>query len=168
MKFREKKLHCSEHLLENLKIEISEINQVISTIHWREDFSILLGDDEHCHQRAYNKAFEIEFLKLNWLNQPKLNDTPKLIGDFGKGMAFVEVQFGNSATLYRDYYKFQYGLQKGLLSLAVLIVPDDEYEFFPTRRKSVNNMANFKLAERYCTVLPINVPVWIIGLKPEN
>lgn len=168
MKYRDKKFHCGKRLLENLNSEISEINKVLRTIQWKDDFSIQSGDDEHSHQRAYNKAFEIEFLKLNWKTQPKLNDSPKLIGDFSKGMAFVEVQFGNSATLYRDYYKFQYGLQNGLLSLAVLIVPDDEYEFFPTRRKSVNNMANFKLAERYCTVLPINVPVWIIGLKPEN
>jgi len=53
-------------------------------------------------------------------------------------------------------------------SLAVLIVPYNEHEFFPTRPKSVHNMANFKLAERYFTVLPISVPTWIIGLLPEN
>ena len=83
-------------------------------------------------------------------------------------LIFIEVQFGNSSALYRDFYKFQYGLQNGLLSFAVLIVPDNEYEFFPTRPKSVHNMANFKLAERYFTILPINVPTWIIGLLPDN
>jgi len=83
-------------------------------------------------------------------------------------MVFVEVQFGNSSTLYRDFYKFQYGLQNGLLSLAVLIVPVNEYEFFPTRPKSVHNMANYKLALRYFSILAISVPIWIIGLLNEN
>ena len=58
----------------------------------------------------YNKAFEIEFAKYDWLLQPLLYDNPKLIGDFAKNDVFVEIQFGNSATLYRDYYKFHYGL----------------------------------------------------------
>jgi hypothetical protein len=55
--------------------------------------------------------------------QPTLRTQRKLIGDFRKGLVFVQIQFGNCATLYRDYYKFQYGLANGLLSLAVLIVP---------------------------------------------
>ena len=97
-----------------------------------------------------------------------MREAPNLVGDFRKGLVFVEIQFGNSSTLYRDFYKFQYGLQNGQLSLAVLIVPKKEYDFFPTRRSSVQNMANSKLAESYFTVLPINVPTWIIGLIPEN
>jgi len=110
----------------------------------------------------------MEFAKYDWKTQPKLKDSPKLVGDFSKGLVFVEIQFGNSSTLYRDFYKFQYGLQNGLLSLAVLIVPDNEYSFFPTRIESVQNMANFRLAMRNFTVLPINVPTWIIGLLPDE
>ena len=83
-------------------------------------------------------------------------------------LVFGEIQFGNSATLYRDFYKFQYGLQNGLLSLAVLIVPHDEYRFFPTRPASVKNMANFPLALRHFTVLPISVPTIIYGLLSDN
>ena len=73
---------------------------------------------------------------------------------------FVEVQFGNSATLYRDFYKFQ----NGLLSLSVLIVPTNPKEFFPTRPRSISNMAEYDLALRYFTVLPIAVPAMVIGL----
>ena len=154
--------------MESLQSEITEIEDVVNAVQWKEAFSISFGEDIVSHQRAYNKAFEVEFLKNSWETQPKLTDSPRLIGDFSKGMVFIEIQFGNSSTLYRDFYKFQYGLQNGLLSLAVLIVPDNEYEFFPTRSKSVQNMANFKLAERYFTILPISVPTWIIGLKPDN
>ena len=61
MKYREKKLHCSEHLMKNLHSEISEIEEVVKAIQWKEEFSISLGDEIFSHQRAYNKAFEIEF-----------------------------------------------------------------------------------------------------------
>ena len=168
MKYREKKLHCSERLIGNLQLEITDIETVVTAVQWKEEFSTSFGEDTVYHQRAYNKTFEAEFLKYGWKSQPKLKDSPRLIGDFSKGLVFIEIQFGNSSTLYRDFYKFQYGLQHELLSLAVLIVPDNEYEFFPTRPKSVHNMANFKLAERYFTILPINVPTWIIGLRPAN
>jgi hypothetical protein len=80
----------------------------------------------------------------------------------------VEVQFGNSSALYRDYYKFHYGLQKGLLSLAVLVVPTNPLQFFPTRPRSVANMAEYDLAYQYLKVLPIPVPILLIGLLPEN
>jgi len=50
----------------------------------------------------------------------------------------------------------------------VLIVPNDEYMFFPTRPSSVNNMANYKLALRYFTVLPISVPTIIYGLLADD
>ncbi len=108
------------------------------------------------------------FLELGWEPQPLLREEPKLIGDFRKGLVFVEVQFGNSSTLYRDYYKFQYGLANGLLSLAVLIVPTAAKKFFPTRAASVQNMAEYQLAKTCLSILPINVPTLLIGLLPEN
>ena len=168
MKYIEKLLHCEKRLINSFQAEIIDIKTVIEAIKWNESFSISLNNENLTHQRAYNKALEIEFLKYGWETQPRIKDSPRLIGDFSKGLVFVEVQFGNSSTLYRDFYKFQYGLQNGIFSLAVLIVPYNEYEFFPTRPKSVKNMANFKLAERYFTVLPISVPTWIIGLLPKN
>ena len=61
-------------------------------------------------------------------------------------------------------YLFQYGLQNGLLSLSVLIVPVNPKEFFPTRPRSISNMAEYDLALRYFTVLPISVPTMVIGL----
>lgn len=36
------------------------------------------------------------------------------------------------------------------------------------KTSSVVNMAEFVLAERYLTMLPIRVPVLLIGLLPEN
>jgi len=168
MKFNYEYLHCSNTLLESLQSEISEITSVIDGVDWLPELSIATSTGILKHQAAYNKSFENAFLELDWQVQPLLCNSPRLIGDFAKGMVFGEVHFGNSATLYRDFYKFQYGLQNGLLSLAILIVPNDEYKFFPTRPASVKNMANFTLANRCFTILPISIPTIIFGLKAND
>ena len=157
-------LHCGEHLKNSLKTEIEEVVQVVESIEWEDEFKFVQSDSIIFHQTAYNKRFEIEFQKLGWDTKPRLSTNPRLIGDFRKNLVFVEVQFGNSATLYRDFYKFQYGLQNGLLSLSVLIVPVNPKAFFPTRPRSISNMAEYDLALRYFTVLPISVPTMVIGL----
>jgi hypothetical protein len=167
MKFKEEYFFCSPRLLRNVD-EVHEIFSCIDSIKWKPEFEIQHNGTEYQHQTAYNKAFDAEFFKYNWQPQPTLCENPKLIGDFQKNDVFVEIQFGNSATIYRDYYKFHFGLTKNLLSLAVLIVPTKPKEFFPTRPASVNNMAEFDFAYRYFKLLPIPVPILLIGLLPEN
>jgi hypothetical protein len=169
MKYKKKYFHCGDFLQNSLKSQIDEIVQCVTKIKWEPEFIFESnGRNILRHQRAYNKAFDTKFRNFKWEQQPLLLKNPRLIGDFRKGLVFVEIQFGNSATLYRDYYKFQYGHANGLLSLAVLIVPTNPAEFFPTRPSSVNNMAEYELANRYLTMLPIRVPVLLIGLLPEN
>lgn len=160
--------HCGDYLRRTLSDSISEIESVTDGVKWSPNFSFSENGTSCEHQSGYNTAFTKAFLSLDWEPQPILRETPKLIGDFRKGLVFVEVQFGNSSALYRDYYKFQYGLANGLLSLAVLIVPKNPKKFFPTRPASVQNMAEYDLAQNYLSVLPINVPVLLIGLLPEN
>jgi hypothetical protein len=164
MKFEHQYYHCSNQLKNTLSAEISEIFKAVNSVSWQEEFSF----DSTLHQAGYNKALADQFASLGWEDQPLLRTNPKLIGDHRKGLVFVEIQFGNSATLYRDYYKFQYGLANGLLSLAVLVVPTAPKKFFPTRPRSVQNMAEYNIAENYLTVLPINVPTLLIGLLPSN
>ena len=169
MQHQDKYYHCGDYLRKSLEGPIEEITLCVKRVRWEEEFQLMTNEGRGLvHQRAYNKAFEVEFLSCGWESQPLLSESPRLIGDFRKELVFVEVQFGNSATLYRDYYKFQYGLANGLLSLAVLIVPTDPIAFFPTRSSSVRNMAEFELADRYFTVLPIRVPTLLIGLQPKN
>lgn len=167
MKYKSEYFYCSPRLLQNID-EMNEIYSCIRRIDWQPEFDICIENRTYKYQNAYNKAFGIQFLKFGWDSQPKLCDKPRLVGDFQKNDVFVEIQFGNSATLYRDYYKFHYGLTHRLLSLAVLIVPINPKEFFPTRPRSVNNMAEFDLAFRYFKLLPIPIPIVLIGLLPEN
>ena len=160
--------HCGDQLKKTLDQEINEIESVVSQVQWSSSFQYEENGKTLEHQTAYNKTFSGQFAGLGWEAQPLLRVKPKLIGDFRKGLVFVEIQFGNSSALYRDYYKFQYGLANGLLSLSVLIVPTKPSEFFPTRPKSVMNMAEYDLAHTCLTVLPINTPVLLVGLLPEN
>ena len=163
-------LHCDEHLQRSLKNEIDEVLSVVDGIEWQPVFkSVRLGKPIE-HQKAYNKRFEDEFKKLGWKIGPRLSDKPRLIGDFGKNLVFGEIQFGTSPTLYRDFYKFQYGHQHDLLGLGVLITPVNPKEFFPIRKSktSVSNMAEYNLALRYFTILPISVPTMVIGLKADS
>ena len=127
-------LHCGEHLKNSLKTKIEEVIQVVESMEWRDAFELIQPGSTVFHQTAYNKRFEIEFQKLGWETKPRLSTNPRLIGDFRKNLVFVEVQFGNSATLYRDFYKFQYGLQNGILSLSVLIVPVNPKDRLNPRR----------------------------------
>lgn len=167
MKSKKAYFNCSERLLRNVD-EVNEIDACIERVKWQHRFKYVSEGHTYEHQAAYNKALEVEFSKLGWTLRPLLYENPRLIGDFQKSDVFIEVQFGNSATLYRDYYKFHYGLTHNLLSLAVLIVPTYPKLFFPTRPASVNNMADFDLACRYYKLLPIPVPILLIGLLPEN
>ncbi|MBS4024004.1 MAG: hypothetical protein KGZ79_16565 [Dethiobacter sp.] len=131
LKFKSEYLFCSPRLLKN----VYEVNEIYECVQWQPHFTINVNGTTYEHQTAYNKAFELQFSNYNWSRQPMLIDNPRLIGDYQKNDVFVEIQFGNSATLYRDYYKFHFGLTHGLLSLAVLIVPTKPTEFFPTRPK---------------------------------
>ena len=168
MKFIEQYFHCGDHLQATFAEQLGEVYDCVGAVPWKREFSLTVDGKKVAYQTAYNKALEIEFAERGWEIQPVLMKRPRFVGDFRKHLVFVEVQFGNSATLYRDYYKFQYGLGNGLLSVAVLIVPTDPDAFFPTRVKSVHNMAKYSLAEQYLTAMPINVPTLLIGLLPEN
>lgn len=160
--------HCGKYLKQTLCREIAEVESAIASVKWAHDFEYSDNGTACRHQAGYNRAFAAEFASRGWEPQPILRESPKLIGDFRKGLVFVEVQFGNSSALYRDYYKFQYGLANGLLSLAVLIVPTAPAAFFPSRPASVQNMAEYRLAHTCLTVLPINVPTLLVGLVPAN
>lgn len=96
---------CSQRLLQNID-ELKEIDLCLSHVPWKEDFVIEYGKKRYAYQTGYNKAFQIEFRKYGWKLYPLLYDNPRLIGDFQKGDIFVEVQFGNSSTLYRDTTSF--------------------------------------------------------------
>jgi hypothetical protein len=171
MKYEARYIFCSEKLVSQLD-EVKEIFDIINKVHWTPSRveTISEKNEKLFYQEAYNRLFQLEFEKRNgWTQQPILCDKPKLKGDFLKNDVFVEIQFGNSATIFRDYYKFHMGLVKKLLSIAVLIIPTNQYAFFPDRKRaSIANMATFEYALEHFSSLTIPVPILLIGLLPSN
>jgi len=166
MKYKESYFFCSQHLLSNVA-EVQEVFSFIDAIKWLPEFKIEQDSIQYKNKTAYNKAFDIEFLKYNWIQNSIFSDDPKSIGEYKKNDVFVEIQFGKSETIYRDYYKFHNGFAKNLISLAILIVPTTPKDFFPLRSR-VSNFAEFDFANRVFKLLPIPVPILLIGLLPEN
>ncbi len=167
MKYKESYFFCSQHLLRTVD-EVHEAFSCIDSVKWLPGFEIKQNGIRYKNQTAYNKAFDIEFIKYNWKPRPIFPDDPKLIGEYQKNDIFVEIQFGSNETIYRDYYKFHNGFTKNLISLAVLIVPTTPKDFFPTCPASISNIAEFDFAYRIFKLLPIPVPILLIGLLPEN
>lgn len=170
MKFDTSFIDCNERLVKPLP-EVQEIFTAISAVPWQPSRveAVSRTGKKVYWQEAYNRLFEIEFEKLGWKLDPILCEKPLHKGDFFKNDVFVEIQFGNSATIYRDYYKFHYGFVNKLLSLGVLILPTNQYKFFPQRNpQSIGNMATYEYALEHFNALTIPVPILLIGLRPAN
>lgn len=171
MRFNSEYIFCTKKLIDPLE-EVQEIYSAINSVKWTSGkvAAVSRSGKEIFWQEAYNRQIELAFEKIGgWQPAPVLCKKPMHKGDFLKNGVFVEVQFGNSATIYRDYYKFHYGFANKLLTLSVLIVPVDPVKFFPSRNpSSIINMASFGYALEHISILTIPVPVLLVGLLPKN
>lgn len=171
MNYKAEYIFCSEKLISPLA-EVQEVFSVVESVRWKPEGVevVSLSGRKLAGQQAYNRLFAIGFENMGgWTLEPVLCEKPRFKGDFIKNHVFVEIQFGNSATIFRDYYKFHLGLVRKLLSLAVLIIPTNQYEFFPQRNpRSIGNMATFEYALEHFEALTIPVPILLIGLIPSN
>ncbi len=80
-------------------------------------------------QVALNDLLDTEFKALDWKRQPyvlgETLGTPLdsyLRGDFERSGVYVEVEFGNTASLFRDLFKFQVAGRSGIGKVGVLVV----------------------------------------------
>jgi len=80
-------------------------------------------------QSAMNERIDAALVQLGWIRQPWILvdrdgrpiDT-HLRGDFEKNGVFVEVEFGNVASLYRDLFKFHIAGTSGAAEVGIIIV----------------------------------------------
>ena len=83
-------------------------------------------------QAAMNKLIRDELSRLGWSPEPYILidreghpiDT-RLRGDFEKSGVFVEVEFGNVASFYRDLFKFHISGTTGAAQVGVIVVATD-------------------------------------------
>lgn len=88
-----------------------------------------------------------------------------LKGDFERNGVFVEVEFGNVASMHRDLFKFQIANRAGTGHVAVLICATAKLaKFFDS------GVTTFEAAQRHIPYLAIGIqmPIWFVGIEPTN
>ena len=130
-------------------------------------------------QQLMNSFFFKRFESLGWETEPMATPDENADGlrsDFRKTFVDektgevlltlqIEVEFGNVASSYRNYFKFQLSYSYSLTDICVLIVPS---QHLSTRIDS--GVSNF---EKTCREIPsaklsITVPTLVIGLFDDD
>lgn len=130
-------------------------------------------------QQVMNTYFKLRFTSLGWEPEPLATPTETvdaLRSDFRKTFCDpdtgevlitlqIEVEFGNVASSYRNYFKFQLSYSYSMTDICVLIVP--------SRHLSVridSGVSNFEKTVREIpsAKLSITVPTLVIGLFDEG
>ena len=123
-------------------------------------------------QAVLNRMLHDRLRERDWATEPVAAGKPlgtpadlSLRGDFAKAGVFVEVEFGNSASLFRDLFKFQIASRSGMGEVAVLIVATAQVaKFFDS------GVATFEQAVGLLPYMRIGIqmPIWIVGLEPVS
>lgn len=117
-------------------------------------------------QPNWNLAIKKSLSLLGWNAQPLAggvsNETnSNLRGDFVKNKVFVEVEFGNSASQFRDLFKFQIASRARSGDVAVLVLATKRVaRFFDSGVASYEQMLSLK---EFLSI-GIQMPIWIVGL----
>ena len=123
-------------------------------------------------QGLLNKMIDYVFVRDKWENQPYIDTrNPRQSaqqGDFSKTTkdgikVFVEVEFGNIASSFRDLYKFNLAYSLDTYDCGVFILPMknlakriDTIQSFEGAKKLISEARNF-----------INLPLILIGIDSE-
>lgn len=132
-------------------------------------------------QQIINTYFKIAFENSKWESEPLVtphSNDDSLRGDFRKSFKKkiskdnrenitlqVEVEMGNIASSYRNYFKFQLSYSYKLADIAILILPCDNLS-----KRIDSGVASFEKTVREIPSadLSITVPILVIGLDDTN
>ena len=123
-------------------------------------------------QAALNKELDRALRSDGWTTEPVASgpmagsETPLgLRGDFYRGGVFVEVEFGNIASMHRDFFKFQIANRAGTGQVAVLLAATERLaRFFDS------GVTTFEAASRHLPYLAIGIqmPICFVGFEPDD
>lgn len=128
-------------------------------------------------QQIMNTYFRIQFEEYGWEVEPSATPddySDALKADFRKTFHFqdqepltvqIEVEFGNAASSYRNYFKFQLSFSYGMTDICVLIVPS-----YNLANRIDSGVANYEkvIRELPQAKLSVTVPIFVIGLFDED
>ena len=124
-------------------------------------------------QQIMNTYFRLQFEAHGWESEPLAtpdDHDDELRADFrktfvnedGKEITLqIEVEFGNVASSYRNYFKFQLSYSYGLTDICILIVPSQRLA-----NRIDSGVSCFEKAAREIpqAKLSVTVPILVIGL----
>lgn len=123
-------------------------------------------------QSAMNEAIDRALVATGWSRQPYVLvdgqgqpiDT-RLRGDFERSGLFVEVEFGNIASLYRDLFKFHIAGTSGAAEVGIIVVASDLLARFFDQ-----GVATFEQASSLVPYMRVGLqlPTAIIGLDVDD
>lgn len=122
-----------------------------------------------------NTYFKLRFFTLEWESEPLAtpdDNEDELRSDFRKifineetGEVLItiqiEIEFGNVASSYRNYFKFQLSFSYGLTDICIIIVPS--YRLANRIDTGVSNLEKV-IREIPSAKLSITVPVLVVSL----
>jgi len=132
-------------------------------------------------QQVINTYFRLAFTDIGWEEEPYVSPKDKkdsLRGDFRKKFVKkitstedktitlqIEVEMGNIASSYRNYFKFQLSYGYNLTNLGILILPCDNLS-----KRIDSGVASFEKTVREIPSadLSITVPILVIGLNDSG
>jgi hypothetical protein len=123
-------------------------------------------------QVGLNLYLDASLGALGWARQPLVLGSSfgaeldsYLKGDFALNGVFVEVEFGNTASLFRDLFKFQIAGRSGVGKVGVLVVATG-----PMTRLFDSGVAMFEQAEKLLPAMNIGLalPTVIVGLEIDD
>ncbi len=126
-------------------------------------------------QQVMNSFFKLRFMSLGWEPEPLATPTDNedaLRSDFRKKFydqttgeylvtLQIEVEFGNVASSYRNYFKFQLSYSYDMTDICILVVPSQHLSV-----RIDSGVSNYEktLREIPSAKLSITVPTLVVGL----
>ena len=132
--------------------------------------------DKDVVQQIMNTYFKLQFKALNWDIEPLVTPTDNedaLRADFRKTFINenskitlqIEIEFGNVASSYRNFFKFQLSFSYDLTDICILVVPSANLA-----NRVDSGIANYEKTIREIpqAKLSITVPTLVIGLFDKD
>jgi hypothetical protein len=165
-------INLSDHLLNSTK-ELAEIENFVSQIR-APMCPGYVSEKYPVNQKILNAMFRHKMHgEWGWEKDPLVDPTlgKGVEGDFSKKLdsglnVFVEVEFGNVASIFRDLFKFIYMKVIGTYDVGILIVPSGKDNF----SKEIEGIYSFEGVKKVLDESKgsISVPVLLLGIEPDR
>jgi hypothetical protein len=118
-------------------------------------------------QKELNKLIKSDLRKLGWRREPYILDRHgdpidnRQRGDFEKSGVFVEVEFGNVASFYRDLFKFHLAGTTGAAEVGIVVVATSGLARFFDQGVATYELALERLPHLRSS---LHLPIAVVGL----